>query len=247
MNEHSKENNVDREETDSEEEIEEPMQKKSQIDSPIKQTTDENQENMVTVSSTLDFSTGVEDRDTVSGSSPFICYSCGIKGSMPCSIFPVHCKPSYEQMRAGVPFYPTVLQESQAPGSTVIYDSVTFLCMNCLPKHKTEWHFMQQNFLEKDPTKTALPRIPVPELVSCYTCGSSVSTKFNDGIIHTLTSGKKNKMCKKLYSQKELHGAVSLTFGFTYLCKKCKPLIINEHNDSNFEVESDQESEKGHK
>ena len=184
------------------------------------------------------------EEDSLSRATTFLCYSCGKKGSLPCSIFPIHCKPSYEQMRAGVPYYPTVLQEKQAFGATVLYDSVTFLCMNCLPKFKVEWHFMQQSFIEKDITKTVLPRIPLPELVACYQCGLNVSTKLNDGIVHTLDAeGKKNLLYKKLAPMKQINGAASLTFGFTYLCSKCLPHLMRENSETSNETESSHDSE----
>lgn len=148
---------------------------------------------------------------------------------MPCSIFPIHCKPSYEQMRAGVPYYPSVLQEKGASNAAVLYDSITFLCMGCLPKYKIEWHFMQKSFLEKDVTKMALPRIPLPELVSCYLCSSEVSTKFNDCIVYTHTeSGKENSCLKMLSNHKQPQGSASLSFGFTYVCGKCQLRLTSD-------------------
>ena len=234
MNEHSKETNVERDDSDSDDDIEEHQRKKLRIE----QSADRDLKREKAASSPVRRDASNGDTDDP-GTQPFICYSCGKKGSMPCSIFPVHCKPSYEQMRAGVPFYPTVLDDSQAPGSAVLYDSITFLCMNCLPRYRTEWHLMQQTFMEKDPTKTALPRIPLPEFVSCYTCGISVSTKFNDGIIHTQSSsGKKNKFHETLSSRKQLDGAASLSFGFTYVCTSCKQHLLTEKSNSKAEIES---------
>ena len=163
----------------------------------------------------------------------FVCYSCGKLGNTACSVIPIHCKPSYEQMRAGVPYYPTVLDGAGASSSTVLYDSITFLCMNCLPKYRAEWHFMQKSFLEKDMIKSTLPRIPLPEEVACYLCGSDVSTKYNDGIVHTLTpEGKKNSNYRRLSAHKQLNGAASISFGFTYLCRQCRLRITNEKNET---------------
>jgi len=231
LNEHAKENTADRADSDSDDDLEEHQRKKLRTESPAEQTRYEKPEKESSPTGNCDAS---NDNIDTHVESAIVCYSCGKKGSVPCSIFPIHCKPSYEQMRAGVPFYPTVLLESQAPRSTVLYDSITFLCMNCLPRYKTEWHSMQQKFMEKDPTKTALPRIPVPELVSCFTCGDSVSTKFNDGIVHTTTpSGKKNKNYEKLSTLKPPDGAVSLSFGFTYLCARCRIRFFVEKSNAN--------------
>uniref|UniRef100_H2ZR97 Uncharacterized protein n=1 Tax=Ciona savignyi TaxID=51511 RepID=H2ZR97_CIOSA len=105
-----------------------------------------------------------------------ICYSCG-KSDKDCpSMCPVHCKPSYEQLRTGVPYYPTVLDTDKSPGSKVVCESITFLCIGCLPKFPPEWHAVQKDFLRQESTQSVLPRIPLPEVVSCYTCGTDVST-----------------------------------------------------------------------
>ncbi|XP_078485569.1 uncharacterized protein LOC144742369 [Ciona intestinalis] len=147
------------------------------------------------------------------------CYSCGKSDKDHPSMCPVHCQPSYEQLRTGVPYYPTVLDKEPSKGAKVICNSITFLCISCLPKFTPEWHPVQKDFLQQDPTKSVLPRIPLPEVVLCYICGGDVSTKYNVGLVRT--SGATGGVTAALTSRKPILGSTPLTFGFTYLCTKC--------------------------
>jgi len=154
--------------------------------------------------------------------SKYTCYSCGEAESQTCIICPVHCKPSYEQMRAGVPFYPNILSTTPAKGAKVICDSITFVCTNCIAQYDQELHEIQQEFIKKNTIKNVAPRIPLPEIVPCFVCGSNVSTKFNDSLVYAAKSGKKNPMFVKLETHKCTWSSVPLTCGFTYVCKSCQ-------------------------
>nr|CAB3262939.1 uncharacterized protein LOC100185421 [Phallusia mammillata] len=214
LNEHSRDNFDERDDYESEEETSIDKKTAKKVTEHIPQTSTERPAKRKASE------TASEDQT----SAQFVCYSCGETEDQNCPICPVHCKASYEQMRAGMPFYPTVLEQRPVPGAKVIADSITFMCISCLPKYKPEWHMVQKDFIKQDTTKSVLPRIPLPENVSCYLCSADVNTKYNNGLVH----GESNSVFSALKSYKCTVGSVPLTFGFTYVCPKCHELVKNE-------------------
>ncbi|XP_076811975.1 uncharacterized protein LOC143458949 [Clavelina lepadiformis] len=229
LNEHSRDNYVDKDDCMSEDDQHDvvPASKKSSRPStPCEKQIPRNDKPAGASSTSHLNETEVCDESKPAG---LVCYSCGTTDAIHNTICPVHCKPSYEQMRAGVPFYPTILLQNEAEGSKVLFNSITFLCITCLPKFKPGWHPMQRDFMKQDITKSVLPRIPLPEMVLCYVCGSNVSTKFNDNLVTTITDfGNENTYFAKLFKLKQKQGSVPLSFGFTYVCNKCSEEIRKE-------------------
>lgn len=178
-----------------------------------------------------------------SSSNDVVCYSCGKYERSNYSICLVHCRPSYEQMRAGVPYYPSVLKQAVAKGGELMCDSLAFMCMSCLPKFPPMWHPIQEDFLKQlDKHQSALPRIPLPDVVLCYTCGCEVSTKNNRGLVSSDLLNKdalessaserglhKSKTLKDVLEDKKTFlRPVSLSFGFTYFCSPCLNNVKNK-------------------
>ena len=143
-------------------------------------------------------------------------------------------------MRAGVPYYPSILNQNIAKGAEVLCDSLTFMCMSCLPKFPPVWHPIQEDFLKQLDNKhqSALPRIPLPDVVLCYSCGCEVSTKNNRGLVRSellkdsLDNGNTERGLQRaktlkdvLEDKKPFMRPVSLTFGFTYFCSTCLNMI----------------------
>ena len=172
-----------------------------------------------------------------SSSHDVVCYSCGKYERSNYSICLVHCRPSYEQMRAGVPYYPSILKQAVAKGGELMCDSLTFMCMTCLPKFPPMWHPIQEDFLKQLDNKhqSALPRIPLPDLVLCFSCGCEVSTKNNRGLIasdfldkDSLDNAERAKaktLKDVLEDKKTFLRPVPLSFGFTYFCSTCLNVV----------------------
>ena len=149
------------------------------------------------------------------------CYSCGEAKQLDISICRVYIRPSYEQMRVGVPFYPTVLDHPKAEKSHVLQSSITFLCIKCLPGFPQQWHQLQENFLKQYTYPNILPRIPLPETVSCYLCSEVIDTKFNTNLVSLTGSAPAERLNAYLKTQPMRKCATPLSFGFTYLCTGC--------------------------
>ena len=62
------------------------------------------------------------------------CYSCGEAKQMNLEVVRVHVRPSYEQIRCGVPYYPSCLKGKMHEMAKLEHESITFLCIDCLPK-----------------------------------------------------------------------------------------------------------------
>jgi len=150
------------------------------------------------------------------------CYSCGESKQVNLAIYRIYIRPSYEQMRVGVPFYPTVTDYPKSENAEVLHNSITYMCISCLPRFPPQWHKIQKDFLKQFNHQTLLPRIPLPETVSCYLCELIIDTKHNDHLINLSDLSSNENLYKLLHLKTMAPNSVPLgQFGFTYICTNC--------------------------